>query len=447
MNIKIRKVMILSAILMLVFSFSLIVPSSIASFTTDDYSIDISKEYTSGYINTSDPNFMLWYSWVGTNVSQVIYAALTSEVLPPPFTTVYVQHLVLSNHSEAFIGISLMLIEFYNDTNKNQIPDFNPTTGESEVKYIMVLNASEKATVYPISKKIINESVVNYQWGIRHNKLQTVIANPDGTLIDFNGGILNALLDHFTLNFSLSVDYSKNRTILKQIFDIGNITLYAYNFPDFTKKDLDPSSFYNLSMSLLFGVTVETLDNATVISGDQPINATNPDLPSTEINKSSILIGNRRALDFYFDENYTIKETGQNYSVKTVAYSKEAVPPFIQDVDLALGPLYSPVEEALDKIKITNMIPEISIIKSSFIYRICYPYWNGSAIYHDPTIIAFANGTLQYLPPPPPPDSIPVFTLPYLVTILIAFILSFYAIGRTFKLSKDKKYMKGGLHE
>jgi len=434
-----KKLFVMSCafLLTIILATSMITPFAIASVQANN-TVDISKEYESGTVPV-DEYIDLWYSWVNTNLSQFLYSALISEMLPPPFASLLVQHLMVSNQSDAFVGISLMLIEFYNDTNHNEIPDFDPATKTSEVKYIMVLNASEGATTYNISKNVINDTCFVFSWGLRYNKLQTVIANPDGTIIDFNGGILNALVDHFTLNFTLYIDLRNNRTILKQTFDIGNINLYAYMPPRKTAV-FNASQFYSLSLSLLFGVVVKTVENATIISNNQSVNATNPDMPSTEITNSALIIGNRKVMEFDFDENYTIVDTNDTYHVKTVAYPKDAIPPWINSIDAQLNWMYSFIDDVLSQISVTGMNTTMKITQSSFVYRICYPYWNGSAIYHDPTITTFTVPQITQWQPGNENESnyVALLISPIIITTFIGILVTIFAVIRLIKIRKVK---------
>jgi hypothetical protein len=105
-----------------------------------------------------------------------------------------------------------------------------------------------------------------------------------------------------------------------------------------------------------------------------------------------------------FGQNYTLSTDSENatYPSKSAAVSDQSVP----------GGVYRSVESALSFFEnlLSGVFPKISSLlttinldynSSSFLYRICYPQWDGYAIEHDPTYIAYV--TLIAIPEIGPP--------------------------------------------
>jgi len=180
-----------------------------------------------------------------------------------------------------------------------------------------------------------------------------------------------------------------NVSYLKTSFRIGKILNITSNSDaNFT---LD-----GLSLSLLYGTTIIASNTYTAIVNGQPFNSTTAQNAVEPIQSGEINVEDNKAYECVFGQNYTLMTDSGNltYPSRSAAVSDDSVP----------GGLYRSVESALPYFEdiLSNVFPKISNMSttinldynvSSFLYRICYPQWEGNAIEHDPTYIAYLNTT------------------------------------------------------
>jgi hypothetical protein len=341
-------------------------------------SIDTGREYSNGTIDNE-----LWYDWINANGTQVIFLAYFSNVYNSPVITFLGQHYKVDNETEVFMGNTLMLLEAYNDTNNNGVPDFTPSG--SELQYNFIMNSSVGFSVTPIQKSVI-DNVTHYTWGVEYQTIDGFFLFPEDRQVDnvTTNVAARAMISH--IGFSYDYYIQGNTSYLKSSFDIGRIT------------DLQPSlptldvSLDGLSLSLFFGTSTLSSKPYVVEVNGQPYNSTVVTEPTIPNNQTEVKIQDKKAYEFLFGQNYTLftDSSTEAYQSKSIASSKDSVP---TSPRVSLTWVFNNLQSVLNDLfpQITTLPPNLNLDyeTSTLLYRICYPTWNGYRIKHDPTYIAY----------------------------------------------------------
>jgi len=125
--------------------------SIIHSVSAQSSSIDLSKEYASGDVDVF-PYLQAWYTWININGTHTIFLALHSYQAQSPVSAFVGQGYNTTSGSKVFVANALLAMEVYNDTNANGYLDANYGAGTTELKYLLVMNASQTFTVNPVQK-------------------------------------------------------------------------------------------------------------------------------------------------------------------------------------------------------------------------------------------------------------------------------------------------------
>jgi len=375
----------------------------------DIASVDTQSEYSNGSIQYQFA-MNLWYNWINTQGTQVIFFAYYSEVYNSPIITFIGQHYVTMDGTEVFIGNTLKLMEVYNDTNKNNVPEVN------EIGYFFLVNSSVGFTVTPIQKIMLGE-VAHYRWGVKYHII-------DGFLIAENGtGNVRVIVEHMAFSYDYYIQ--NNVSYLKTGFDIGEIVSI--------ESDETYLTLEGLSLSLLYATITITPKNYTVLVNGQPYNSATafPSLLAT--NYSEILLENQKIYEFIFGENYTLYKNSIVESYKSFSVAS-AINTVSSNARVPLSGLIEQLENVLKDFfpKISEMQANIDLdyTASPFVYRVYYPTWEGYRIKHDPTYIAYINP--QGIPKIP--TSLP---LELLITATIIGLIAL--IGAVWELQKTKR--------
>lgn len=349
-----------------------------ATAYSDGGDINVGYEYANGSIGSPISELALWYAWINTNGTQIIYLAYQSYKYPPPVTTFLGQHYHTGNNTEVFVGNTLTAMEVYNDTNKNGVPDVDFAHGSSELLYNFAVNSSQSFEITPIKKSMI-DGIPHYTWGIRYNTI-------DSFLLSENQSTSVAVtLDYMAFSYDFYVQ--GNLSYLKTNFGIGKIL-------HMTPIRNGNVTLNGLSLSLLYGTTVITPKSYSMLVSGEPYNSTTAQNSTKPIESSEIRIEDIKAYEFLFGQNYTLFRDSQNETCqsKSAAVADRSVP----------GGLYKSVEWLLSDFEsvLSGLFPKISNMQtvinldynvSSFLYRVCYPTWDGYGLEHDPTYVAYLN--------------------------------------------------------
>jgi len=352
---------------------------SVDAQSTD--SIDTSTEFSNGTIGSPSNSVVVWYVWVNTSGVQMIYLACLSYIYPSPTITFFGEHYTTQDGTEMFVGNTLTAMEVYNDTNGNGLPDAGTDGGQNELLYNYCINSSLSFQTTPLQKTEIG-GVYHYKWGLRYDTV-------DGFLLTGNESTAaRVILDHIGSSFDFYVQ--DNVSYLKTSLDMGKILTVTPVFG--FEPTLD-----GLSLSLLYGTTIDASSSYTPVVNGEPFNSTTSQNSTVPIQSGEIKVNQTRAYEAVFGQNYTLFNDSQQIvcSSKSAAVSDGSVFGGLQkSVEFALSFLEQLLTNAVQP---TNNLPiniNLDYNASSLLYRVCYPEWGGNAIQHDPTYIAYLAPTI-----------------------------------------------------
>src|SRR5436309_7160309 len=258
-------------------------------------SIPLSQEFASGDLQIST-YLQAWYTWVNVNGTHTIFLALHSQQAQSPVFAFIGQAYNTSSGSRVFVGNALLAMEVYNDTNKNGFLDANYATGSTELKYTLIMNASQTFTTNPVHKTSVNGSP-HYIWGITYGSVQAILIKAIAPDYGYGGGIMatDAIIDHVTMFYDYSL--SGNTTFLKTSYDVGNVTLASWTPPGITLQ--------GLSLSLLHTTLTVSSKQLTVTASNSPYDSQVNTTPSL-VNVAEVKVDNILAYEFRFKDNYTL---------------------------------------------------------------------------------------------------------------------------------------------
>ncbi len=371
----------------------------------------------------------MWYAKVDTPYVSTLYAAFTSEQYPPPFLSVLVQHFYGENNTEIFYGLSLLALEFFDDTNNNSLLDYYPNEGINELKYTLLLNASENSIVTDVTKTtydLDNDTVITYEWSYTYLNLQALLVYPNGRVTDFP---VNVYIGSFKLQYKLNIiiekDTNKTSSVLKQ-----NIEINRLNAPSL-------SSLKNMGLSILFAMSIASNKPVKIIANGKEINSRGPQFVEEEFNNASLVLNSTKLLDLGIDENYTVFPDNKAYPVKSAAYPISSLRPYSWIVnDFSRQFIYGYIEDTYASQMGENITPSISYEKANLVYRLSYKHWYNNKIVQDPTIKTYpAMRLTQNLEP----AKLPLLGYTGLVTFIIGILVVVFAIYRRKRIITNVK--------
>src|SRR6266571_551283 len=208
--------------------------------------IDTSQEYSSGDVQVF-PYLEAWYTWISINGTHTIFLALHSNQLPSPVSAFVGQGYNTSSGSRVFLANVLLAMEVYNDTNNNGYLVADYSAGTTELRYTILMNASQTFTPTPVNKTTSN--------GVPH--------------------------------YTCGVTY-------------GNVTLVPPVSPGITLQ--------GLSLSLLHATVTVSSGQLAVVAGSSPYDSQANTAPSL-MNAAQVTVDNTLAYKFQFKDNYTLQTT------------------------------------------------------------------------------------------------------------------------------------------
>ena len=394
--------------------------ATVVSGSSFEASIDTEAEYSNGSLGSQYEGLALWYDWINTNGTQIIFLAYYSQLLNPPIITFMGQHYYTDNGTEVFVGNTLTAMEVYNDTNGNGLPDADYAAGTGEILYGFVVNSSVSFDITPIEKTIVN-GLPHYKWGIKYQTID---------------GFLSA--ENYSASFTVTVDYmdfaydfyvENNVSYLKTNFGIGKIMNATSSYGSMG----EPISLDGLSLALLYGTTVVTSrPYVTVVDGNQ-YNSTTAPASVQSASLGEIKIDAVTAYKFVFGQDYTLyRDTGQEtHESKSTAVSNQSVSGGLERLSWIITDLESVLSCLFPKISNLQVAINLEYNVSSFLYRVCYPVWDGCKLQHDPTYIAYLNAGI-----------VPELSLPLMFIIVAAIVSTVALAGALIDLSKTRRTLR-----
>jgi hypothetical protein len=397
--------------------------AAVVSGSSFQANIDTEAEYSNGSLGSPHEGLALWYDWISTNETQIIFLAYYSQLLNPPIITFIGQHYYTENGTEVFVGNTLTVMEVYNDTNGNGLPDADYVSGTREILYSFVVNSSVSFDITPIEKTIV-DGLPHYKWGIKY---QTI----DGFLLTENySSDLMVTVDY--MDFAYDFYIENNVSYLKTNFSIGKILNATSSYSSMR----EPVSLDGLSLALLYGTTIVTSKPyITLVNGNQ-YNSTTAPASVQPANLGEIKIDAVTTYKFVFGQNYTLyRDTQQEtHTSKSTAVSNQSVSSGLEHLNWIISDLETVLSSLFPKISNLQVAINLEYNVSSFLYRVCYPVWDGCKLQHDPTYIAYLNA-----------GNVPELSLP-LTFIIVAAIVSTLALAAALiDLSKTRRTLKASL--
>ncbi len=399
------------AILLLAAALVTFTPKASAQSTQENPNLpQTSLEYADGTLALGDSPLKVWYDWINVSGTQIIYYALYTTPdypYPVPIANVVGQHFTSSDGSEVFVASALSEMEVYRDLNGDGVPQ---TTGESEVLYYIYSNMSQSYTATPIQKEVV-DSVAHYRWGFTYQNAYAYLQNASARV----GVIARMHLEHLTLNYDFSVD--GNTSDLKTSFDIGKVTDLEILGPT------QFSSFYGLSLALLYATATYTSTAYSTTVNGQPYDSSTAD-STVAAETAQVKIGDSKAYDYMFGGNYTLYSNmgNESYGANIETYTSKAQAAPKTGLPTVYGPTVKSISFFQDQLNLTALFggswPKINsnYEASSLIYRICFPAWSGNQIVHDPVFVGYIRNNTQEVPEFPTL----LLTVPLLLIVSVA---------------------------
>jgi hypothetical protein len=324
-------------------------------------------EYDTGKVIGDYMN--LTYNWIKSERTYFISTSMYDEIYKvAPFNPLFGQILTI-NDSDIFIGTIVKGFELYQDQNSNLVLD-----SRDEMKYFIMLNASQLVIDYPLIMEEINENHSRFSW-------KTTYQDVDGFFFPSND-LIKVFIDSFNLSytFDLTASYSD----LKLDMEMGDWHAHHIDFDQNTGEEilLDEIVLSNYGLSILFG---------TVLGSDEEIES-DSNFQNDSILNSSLFLNNQLIYETYFDENYTFIESGTNYTSKTVTALEDSL---YEDQWMQWNTpenLITWWTQYYPTLSDDTPIPQITNDKLLSLYRVCYPVFGGKGFIHDPRYTAYFSG-------------------------------------------------------
>src|SRR5256712_12688332 len=272
--------------------------SLIHSVSTPSSSIDLSKEYASGDVDVF-PYLQAWYTWININGTHTIFLALHSNQAQSPVSAFVGQGYNTTSGSKVFVANALLAMEVYNDTNGNGYLDANYGAGTTELKCLLVMNASQTFTVNPV-QKTITSGIAHYSWGVTYGNVQAILIKAASPNYGYTEGLAASYtsIDHVSFSYDYSLD--GNTTYLKTSYDIGSVVLIPPTDPGVTLQ--------GLSFSLLHTTLAVASHPLSVVAGSNPYDSQTSTSPSL-VTAAHLTVDNGLTYEFRFRDNYTLVKT------------------------------------------------------------------------------------------------------------------------------------------
>ena len=419
------------------------------------FSINFEDTYYTGTHNLEGvQQLSLWYAKINTPSISTLYVAYKSNdnATPPPFLSVLAQHFIGSNNTEIYFATSLIYMEFFNDTNGNGVLDYNSGQGTNEIVYTIVLNASSGVIPSDIVKENLTTEdweIITYKWSYSYIDLQAILTYPDGSVVEIDGKSVTFFIRNFTLAYTLNISTNLNtnttRYIIKQDIEILEPEFYLYDYTGYTKTKT--TMFNDLGIALLFAATVSSNKDLSIVSNDNLINSSDPTFKETQIENASLISveDHTKFIDLYLNDTYLLSPSNTTHEVKSAVYPKESIEEYTYGAFSSFidNRIYDYIKEVYSEESVYDVIPNMTVSRSDFIYRISYAKWNGESIIHDPTIEAYPHSMLEYQYPTSGPGAAPplagqamsINTINMILTVIFGILLAVFATYRRKKLT------------
>ena len=383
---------------------SLILFQSAISVNADVLGIPTDQETASGSVEYESNHF--YYSWLNSSslVDMLLINPQLPTGLPPVIQPVMLLHLTLENDSEVYVANSLIGIEIYNDLNHNHMLDADYEKSNTEVMYLLYLNASQGLQIYEPVK--INDSA--YTWSITFLEPQ-VVGNSDPAYSGTNLGVLDLTFSYLSLNYTYVMKHNstnnKSQDVIKTSIYIGSLTKAVKQTFSGAENIIIPDSW---GLSLDFGISISRTTYNLTYSWE-----------NGQVQYVNIGSGNATYFSAFLNENYTYIEnnTLKEYYVYSSYAENKSLSPELKSLLSYESPSQKFINSFVKAISGADTNIDLSITNSVFGYRIEYPIWKGLEIHHDPIFIV-NDVAIPNSPMPPSNVSTNSMLLLYMIPII-----------------------------
>jgi hypothetical protein len=161
-----------------------------------------------------------------------------------------------------------------------------------------------------------------------------------------------------------------------------------------------PVSLEGLSLSLLYITSTSSPKPYATYVNDEFYDSATVVESATATSSGQIMVEDAKAYEFLFDEDYTLTRGGTVYihEVKSAAAAATSVPRYLTETRWVFGNLENVLNASVLFPLAVGSDGRINLDynASNFLYRICYPVWDGAAVEHDPTGIAYFKPTFAF---------------------------------------------------
>lgn len=338
--------------------------------------IPTEEEYVSGTITNLFSNMS--YVWIHTNETSLLSLMMYNEIYNvAPFYPFFGQSFNVANES-FFVGTVITGFELYQDSNYNNILD-----SKEELRYYIALNGST-GFLLPHVERSVTRTERTYKWKVGYS-------NVDGFLFPDLDLTRNKKTIIANVNLSYSFKINSNYSELKLAIEMGAWDVYEYTFnsqPPPEELRLQDIDLTNYSLSILFGTTV---------SSENPISITLTN-ETTGFSDATIMVNDIPIFQSLFKDTYDLGLVISTHSAIAIPATPETL--YDEQVLSWRTPqeLYTWWGSFFSSMSDLTIIPALGIEEVSFLYRICYPIWNGEPFSHDPRYRALFNGVISPRP-------------------------------------------------
>lgn len=336
----------------------------------------------------------LWYAWVNTGVTRVVYLATYSAAYPSPTITFLGERYTSKVGTDQFVAHIFLMLESYNDTNGNFVPDadFSASPPVSEIEYAIYANASRGFEATEVTKNSIG-NITHYVWSIAYLDVQALMVTVTERWVgnSTHGGMAPPGCcdgDLFIERLGFGFDYyvEGDSSYLKSQVEIGNATLEPRTFVG----DEYVATIENRSLSAIYATAISSTANSHIEVNnhvyDSRLAPSAPDLTT----RSEILTSSTPVYQMLFGSNYSWHAPGSDMVVPSVA-AASGLSSFPLNTGMWWSGHFNLVQSYLNSLSGFGIPLGITIdpTVSPLLYRVCYPHWSGYGITHDPTFRAF----------------------------------------------------------
>jgi hypothetical protein len=349
--------------------------------------IMVDGEYRSGFV----PDSPLWYTWIDTGLTRLVFfvAANPESNQCYPLVSFVGQHFYARDGTELVVGHAVLVYELFNDTNRNGILDADFRNGSGETAYYLALNMSTGFVSTPVHK-VHSSETTRYRWGVRYTQVMGFLLYTNGSAAI--GGDSAALIELEFLETGYEYYLLGNESYLKTSLSLGAVSNFTAIGPAARLEGYGLSALHStllLSSSKASRFLVES----------EEYNSTHSEEPTLPMTTASMTNDETRFYNLLFGENYTLGTLPpESHTAPTSACPSTSLDHHVpkKHFGLPLNVFQGVLSALLPQITESPLTVDLDYRHSGLLYRVSYPIWNGCALVHDLTYVAYLGERPTY---------------------------------------------------